>query len=314
MKRLLLIINPHAGKQQSKGVLFELVEICTAMGYETTVMPTQGGGKTAQLVRERAACYERIICCGGDGTLGEVIAGLMACPVEQRPPLGYIPAGTTNDLATSLGIEREPLFACRGIFSSSGLAYDVGSFQKNRWFSYIAAFGAFTEVSYQTPQPLKNTLGHLAYVLEGAKRLSDLHPYSMRVRHDNGEVEGTFIFGAVCNTRSIGGLLRFYENEVNLSDGLFELLLVRMPRSIADLGRLIAGMRTRHFEEVEVVFLHTREVELFCEEEVAWSLDGEDGGAHRQVAIKSHPGAIRLQYGAAVATVEQQTIEEQQAE
>lgn len=155
VKRLLMVVNPHAGKQHFKGKLLDLIDICTRQGYDTTVLTTQGRGDAAGMVRERAALYEKIICCGGDGTLNEVISGLMACPPQARPPLGYIPAGTTNDLAATLGIDRDPFAACRDIFSGTEIPYDIGSFNEDRCFSYIAAFGAFTEVSYQTPQPLK---------------------------------------------------------------------------------------------------------------------------------------------------------------
>lgn len=296
MKRLLMVVNPHAGKQHFKGKLLDLIDICTRQGYDTTVLTTQGRGDAAGMVRERAALYEKIICCGGDGTLNEVISGLMACPPQARPPLGYIPAGTTNDLAATLGIDRDPFAACRDIFSGTEIPYDIGSFNEDRCFSYIAAFGAFTEVSYQTPQPLKNTLGHFAYLLEGTRRLSELHPYRMQVRHDGGTIEGDFIFGAVCNTRSIGGLLRFDRRDADPADGLFELLLVRMPRSIADLSRILAGLHSRRFDEDAVIFLHTAHAAFLCREDTAWSLDGEDGGAHRRCQIRNNPGAVRFLY------------------
>lgn len=296
MKPLLIIVNPYAGKQHFKGKMLDLIDFCIRQGYEPTVLTTQGPGLASSMVSERASRYDRVICCGGDGTLNEVISGLMACPPEARPPLGYIPAGTTNDLAATLGIDRDVQAAVRGIFGGGELACDIGQFGFDRYFSYIAAFGAFTEVSYQTPQPLKKTLGHLAYLLEGCKRFSDLHPYRLRVCYDAGEIEGDFIFGAVCNTRSIGGLLHFEKRDADLSDGLFELLLVRMPRSLADLSRLLSGLHNRRFDQEEVLFLHTARAAFDSGEDFSWSLDGEDGGSLRQVEIRNLPRAIRLLY------------------
>ncbi|MEG1774262.1 MAG: YegS/Rv2252/BmrU family lipid kinase, partial [Oscillospiraceae bacterium] len=219
MKKMMLVINPFAGRQQAKGFLTELICLFYQGGYEVTVFPTQSREQTLETVAQRACGYELLTCIGGDGTLNEVISGLMRVPAAQRPPLGYIPAGTTNDLAASLGIPRDAIEAGRAILSDTPLWYDIGGFN-DRYFAYVAAFGAFTEVSYQTPQPLKNSLGYLAYVLEGMRRLTELHPYRLRVRVNGQDLTDSYVFGAVTNSTSIAGLFRLREEEVVLSDGL----------------------------------------------------------------------------------------------
>jgi len=291
MKKLLLLINPAAGRQGGKSIAFDLIDRCDAAGYDVEVHPTRGPGRTAAFVRERAGEFDRVFCCGGDGTLNEVVTGLMGC--EGRPPLGYIPAGTTNDFASTLGIPRESAAACDRALAGEPFRFDVGRFNE-RYFTYVAAFGAFTEVSYQTPQPLKNALGHAAYVLEGVRRLGELHPQHVRIAYDGGMLEGDYIFGAVSNSTSVAGMLRLDEERVNLSDGKFEVMLIRNPYDIGQLSGIVANLLARQYDEQFVHFFHTTRAVIDTPDGLTWTLDGEDGGRQTHVEIENCHRALEL--------------------
>lgn len=292
MKKLMLIVNPHAGRQQFKGFLLSLLDMFYTGGFEPTVFPTQNKAHTLETVRTRAEGFDLVVCCGGDGTLNEVISGLMTCPCP--PPLGYIPSGTTNDLATSLGIPKDALEAGRAILEGAPFSYDIGRFNE-RYFSYVAAFGAFTSVSYQTPQALKNTLGHMAYVLEGMKRLPEIQSSRLKITYDGQAVEDDYVFGAVTNSTSIAGLFRLRAEEVDFADGLFEVMLIRAPQNVMELRRILSGLLTQIHDREYVHFFHTASLRVEAlGAPVAWSLDGEDGRPQSQAEIRNLPSALRL--------------------
>ena len=234
--------------------------------------------------------YDLIVCCGGDGTLNETIDGLMRC--AQRPPLGYIPAGTVNDFASSLGISKNILQAAHTILQGVPFACDIGSFGA-RYFSYIAAFGAFTDVAYQTPQQSKNMLGRAAYFLEGIRRLPSIHPYHMKLTHDSGEIEGDFLFGMVSNALSVGGF-KLRSPEIRMNDGLLELLLVRDPKNAAEATAIIGAVLGRDFSSPYITTLRTKQLSISAAEAVPWTLDGEFGGKVETVQIENHHAAITV--------------------
>ena len=234
-KRLLLIINPVAGKMQGRAAVFPLCDGFCRKGYEVTVFITAARGDAECVAAEKAGQHDLVVCCGGDGTLCEVINGLLRC--ERQVPLGYVPLGSTNDFASSLGLPRKYPQAVEAIAGGDEMKLDVGCFGGNRHFSYIASFGAFTAASYRAPQATKNAFGHFAYVLEGVKELAAIQPYTVRLETDEKTVEGQFLFGAVCNSTSVGGLVKLDPSQVDMSDGLFEIVLVRPPKNAADLGK-----------------------------------------------------------------------------
>ena len=242
MKRLLFIYNPKAGRQRVRVMLPDLLEVFAREGYETTVHPTMAQGEAASVTTAQSGQYDRLVCCGGDGTLNETVRGLLALPEDKRPVLGYIPTGTTNDYAKTLGLPRstEKLaeVACKG----GSRSVDVGE-SGGRLFTYVSAFGLFTDVSYSTPQTTKNLLGHFAYVLEGAGRLLNIPSYHMEVAADDGrKISGDFIYGMVSNTLSVGGMMSLPRDQVKLDDGRFEVLLIRPPRTPKDWQSIIASL------------------------------------------------------------------------
>ncbi|MBR5382111.1 MAG: YegS/Rv2252/BmrU family lipid kinase, partial [Oscillospiraceae bacterium] len=235
---LLLIVNPVAGKGQSKSALFGVLSELCAGGRAVTVRMTDAAGSARRLTAACGADYGTVACVGGDGTLSEIIAGVLELPRERRPHIGYIPMGTTNDMASTFAISRVPEEAARKVLTGRPRSVDVGRLN-GKSFGYVAAFGAFTEVSYATPQDMKKTFGHLAYVLEGAASVPSIKPYHVRIEHDGGETEGDFLYGGVTNSLSLGGLVKLAPDAVDLSDGEFELLLVRAPKTPIDLNKAL---------------------------------------------------------------------------
>jgi YegS/Rv2252/BmrU family lipid kinase len=288
-KKMMLIINPRAGRMQSRNNLFNIINLFYQNGYEVTVYPTQERSDATRIVMENAHRYDIITCCGGDGTLNEVISGLMH--LESRPPLGYIPSGTTNDLATSLELNNGIMKAAQVIVSGTEYLYDIGSFN-DRFFTYIAAFGAFTDVSYSTPQQTKNSLGHLAYILEGIKRLPEIRSYRLKIEYDGGVVEDDFVFGAVTNSTSMGGILKLSPDDVRLNDGLFEIILIKNPKNLLQLQRIVSGLLMQKYDDKDVLLLHSTKIRVTALNEIPWTLDGEDGGLHREIQMTNNNKAI----------------------
>ncbi len=299
MKKLLFIYNPHAGRGQVRGKLAEILNAFTKAGCLCTAYPTQAPGDAARVARELAPGFDRVACCGGDGTLHEVVAGLMELPESARPPIGYLPAGTTNDYARNLKLPR-------GMEAMAALAaggeprpVDIGRVGE-QYFIYVAAFGAFTDVAYNTSQQFKNAFGHLAYVLKGAAELgNNLKGYPLRVEHDGGTLEGEYLYGMVSNTVSVGGIIGLPGNEVVLDDGLLELVLVEKPRTMAQLNTAIRALAKQEYDtESGVVGLHSSRYRITCAEGVPFTLDGEFGGEHAEAEIAAVNTPIRIVYGA----------------
>jgi len=292
MRSMLVIMNPCAGQKQGMKHLCEILTILQSGGYIPTVLMTEKSGDAACFVREYGRDAEVIVCIGGDGTLNEVVTGMVDAGYTQ--PIGYLPAGSTNDFASSLGLSRDLLTAARDVVAGRIAAYDVGSFS-GRCFTYVASFGAFTRTSYSTPQDVKNALGHVAYILSGIYDLTRILAYPMRVETDTQVFEGEYVFGAVSNSTSIGGLLRYDPEIVDLNDSLLEVLLIRVPANAAELAQLIYALSSQSFEESECIqFVSTTHVTVETRAEVDWSLDGEYAKGKRQIHIANLHDAIRV--------------------
>lgn len=292
-RRMLFLINPHAGKAEIKGKALDLIDLFVRGGWEVTVHTTQRRLEIADLLPRRAGQYGLIVCSGGDGTLNETITGLMRCPPEGRPPVGYIPAGTVNDFASSLGISKNMHEATATILSGEPFLCDVGAFG-DRYFSYIAAFGAFTDVSYQTPQQSKNLLGRAAYFLEAILRLPAVKAYRMSVTHDGETVEGEFLFGMVTNATSVGGFKLRAGANISMNDGLLEAVFLRNPKTALEAQALVGAVLRQEYDSEFVTAFRTTRLTVRAEEKVPWTLDGEFGGTARQVRIANCPRAIRV--------------------
>ena len=291
MKRLLFISNLKSGKNQIRPHFSAIIDMFVAAGYDVTVHTTQAAKDAYEVARDRGKDFDLIVCSGGDGTLDEVVSGLVE--LKAHPPLGYIPAGTTNDFARSLGISSNMVKAAANVLSGVPFAVDVGVFN-DRYFAYVAAFGAFTDVSYQTPQQLKNTFGHLAYVMEGLKSLPTIAPHRMTVTFDNEVITDSFAYGMVTNSVSVGGFKSISGREMELDDGLFEVLLVRMPKNVFEFQAIVSAYLMQKVDERYMFFAKVSRIHFSSEEEISWTLDGEDGGSHKEVELYNMRRAIQI--------------------
>ncbi len=282
MDKMLFVYNPRSGKGSIRSGLSGVVETFTAGGYEVTVHPTSGEKDARETVKGRAKDFDLIACCGGDGTLDEVVAGLMDSGVRRR--IGYIPAGSTNDFGNSLGIPKQMDQAARLIVDGKVFSCDIGRFNEE-YFVYVAAFGAFTDVSYQTNQDMKNMLGHAAYLLEAMKRMGTWKSRWMRIESEEFCDEGEFVFGMVTNSNSVGGIKGLPGNNVELNDGLFEVMLVRNPQNLIDWQEIITAVLTREESSGKVVRFKTDRLRILSREPIAWTRDGENGGEHTEVEL-----------------------------
>ena len=290
-KKMLFIYNPKAGKERIKSRLSDIIDILVKGGNEVTVYPTQYAGDAVRAAQEKARRYDCVVAGGGDGTLDEVVTGILRS--GKIVPVGYIPAGSTNDFAKSLGLPKNMLQAARTVTEGRLFPCDIGSFNEDT-FVYIAAFGLFTDVSYETKQQFKNVLGHMAYLLEGMKRLPSVRSYRMRVLAEEMEVEGDFIFGMVTNSMSVGGFKRITGKYVELDDGLFEVTLIKRPNNAMELNQILADLVNRRIDTDQMYCFKSASLHMEAQEEVAWTLDGEFGGKHREVDIRNQKRRIHF--------------------
>ena len=281
-QQVLLIVNPMAGRQRIHGELIHVVDTLTKAGYETLIYTTQNAQATKELLKENDSRFDKVLCCGGDGTFNEVLGGTMLW--KKQPVLGYIPAGTTNDFAHGLGLPSDIKAAAELFVKGTPHTYDAGLFNET-FFSYIASFGVFTEASYATPQFIKNQMGHAAYILEGIRELTNLTAYHVRVEAGDKIYEDDYLFGAVSNAKSMGGIIKMDDDLVDLSDGLLEVMLIRMPKTLMDLSAIMTALNTLKFDNENFVFFHADKITVHSEEELVWSLDGErmNGGTESRI-------------------------------
>lgn len=273
MKKLLLVVNPRAGQRKVDRLLMKIIDIFNRSDYEVITHITAASGDCENMVLHYANAIDLVVCCGGDGTFNETVSGVLRSGLDI--PVGYIPAGSTNDFANSLDLSTNILRAAKDIVSGRAERFDVGTFA-GRHFSYVASFGAFTRTSYSTPQSVKNTLGHLAYVLGGIQELSHIKPHHLRFELPDGRsIEDDFIFGAVSNSTSVGGILTLAPDRVDMADGLFEILLIRAPKDLKELTECLVALQKQTYNCAMITFLSTPSVTVTAPEAMDWTLDGE---------------------------------------
>lgn len=290
-KKLLFVYNPKAGKARIRTKLADILEVFARDGYELTVCPTQKREDARRIVAGRSREYDLVVCSGGDGTLDETVTGMIQSGF--RTPIGYIPAGSTNDFGGSLALPKNMVKAAETIVEGQDFPCDMGSFNEDI-FVYIAAFGLFTDVSYETGQDMKNVLGHMAYILEGMKRLSAIKSYPMRVSYEDKVIEDDFIFGMITNSVSVGGFKNITGRNVKLDDGVFEVTLIKRPKNPVELNNIMLSLLNRAIDTKSMYCFRTAELELESPDPVSWTLDGENGGSHRNVHIKNLRQAIEI--------------------
>lgn len=291
MLKMMLILNPNSGNMKAKEKLFDIVNAFANCGYEVTVFPTRKRLDATEMVKTKSHEYDLVVCCGGDGTLNEVVTGLME--TGARKPLGYLPAGTTNDFAASLHIPKDITGAIMNIVEGKPSEIDVGTFNKSH-FIYSASFGMFTDVSYKTSQGFKSVFGHFAYVLNGVKSITEIANFRLKIECGGQILEGDFIFGAVLNSISMGGMIKVDAEKVDLSDGLFEVLLVRNPHNHMKLRNILIGLARQRYDEQFVEFFSTEKIKILSESDIPWCLDGEFGGLMKEAQITNQQKSISI--------------------
>jgi len=291
MKKLLFIMNPFAGQKKANKVLPEILMVFTEAGYDIHICMTTGPGSATRLAAERGGDADLVVCCGGDGTLNETISGLLMAGLKV--PVGYIPSGTTNDFASSLKLSHNPIQAAKDIIEGKPVAYDIGRFG-NRYFSYVASFGAFTKSSYAVPQTVKNALGHTAYILGGISELSQIRNEHVRMEIDGEVVEDDFLFGAICNSTSVGGILTLPPNRVDMQDGIFEVMLIRAPRNVNEITECLLAVQNQEYNCGMITFLPARKIRITMDPFMAWTLDGEKADGYEEILVENLHHAVRI--------------------
>ena len=291
MKKMLFIYNSNAGTGMLKPKLADVIDIFVKAGYDVTVYPTQRYHDALAKMMAYTEHYDIVVCSGGDGTLDEVVTGMSRR--EDKVPIGYIPAGTTNDFASSLHISKDMLEAADTAANGVPFPCDVGVFNDD-YFVYIAAFGLFTDVSYETKQSMKNVLGHLAYVLEGTKRIFNVPSYHIKVTHDGEVIEDDFVFGMVTNSRSVGGFREIIGRNVAFDDGVFEVTLIKTPKNPIELNEIVASLVIKQINSKHVYSFRSGEVKFESIEEIPWTLDGEFGGVHDEVLVQNKKQGLEI--------------------
>ncbi len=293
MRKIYFIYNPHSGKEQIGAKLNEIIRTLAENDNELTVVPTIGYLDAMERIKNLPDGYDLVVCSGGDGTLDEVVTGMMKRQPERRVPIGYIPAGTTNDFARSLEIPRNMRSAAENAMMGKPFACDIGSFNENS-FVYIASFGIFTEVSYSTKQEIKNVLGHMAYILEGMKSLYNIKSYKMRVSSDEMEFEGDFLFGMITNSKSVAGFKGLVKGDVQFDDGVYEVTFIKRPKNPLEIQEILGALLLEEINSNYMYSFRTKKLVIESEEMVPWTLDGEFGGEHKSVVIENNHKAVEI--------------------
>lgn len=292
-KKMMLIVNPVAGRGGYSLNFGEAMRVFSYGGYAVTLYFTKEKNDATVFAQEHGAEYDVVTCVGGDGTLSEVLSGLMK--LNNPPPVGYIPMGTANDVATTLHIPKnDTVGAANLILNGEPHPYDVGGFGEDGYFAYIAGFGAFTNVSYSTPQDQKNVLGHLAYVLQGMAELPNIETIRTRVEFDDGIIETDLVYGSMSNSTSVAGIVKLKENMVSLGDGYSELVLVKDPRDVNGFGEILSSVLSGRFDGDKLIILHTKKAKFSFDHPVAWTRDGEDGGKHQELTLVNYHRPVQL--------------------
>lgn len=291
MKKMVFFVNPAAGKEEIRFHLMDVINYFTVNGYDVMCHPTQKAKDIPEFLRQRGNEFDIVVSCGGDGTLNETVTGLMS--LKERPLLGYIPAGTVNDFATSLHIPKNLMEAAKNIVEGVPFEVDMGGFN-DAYFTYVAAFGAFTKVSYATPHSSKQALGRAAYILEGVRSLTDIRPIHVVAECGDTVIDDNVLLGMVTNATSVGGFKALDDSIVKMDDGLNELILVKSPKALADYNALLTSLATRNFNPDYFHIVQTDNVTLRFDAPVPWTLDGEFGGETDSATILNLPKPIKI--------------------
>ncbi len=292
MKKLLLLVNLYSGKAYISAKIGEVISFYNSKGYKVEVYCSQYRGSVVDRIKAIDESYSNIIVCGGDGTFNEAVNGIMS--IKRNIPLGYIPCGSTNDFANSVGIPSDLKEAVLAAVDGKSIKVDIGNFN-GRYFTYVTGFGAFTNLSYDTPQDIKNILGYQAYILKGIQELSSIKTYNMQIKTPRKTFEGEFILGLVSNSNRIAGVNTIVPTDYN--DGLFEVFLIKKPNLLTAIPIIVSSIIEGNFDNELFVSFKTSDIKFTCNEPVAWTLDGEYAGFIEKAKIKVENSALEIKRG-----------------
>lgn len=290
--RLLFIVNPVSGKKTITDYMIDILNLYCKKGLEVSVLITQYQGHAAQYVKVNSQRFDRIVCAGGDGTINEVVSGLReAC--DYRTLLGYIPCGSTNDFASNFGLDDDVMESAERAISDNIISLDSGVLNDHS-FLYTAAFGMFTDVTYSTPQSFKNVLGHQAYIVSALNHLASIKPIKAVIAYDDQIIEDEFLVGMVTNSERVAGISNLYRGDADLTDGLFEVLLLRYPKSVIEINEALSAFVMKKWDSRMLYYFKTPKLKIWSEDKIKWTLDGEYGGEYSVTAIHNRHGSVRL--------------------
>ena len=290
-EKLLFVYNPHSGTNNYSSRISSIINVFVEEGFRVEVYPTQGRGDARRRIRELEPEFSRVVIAGGDGTLNEAVRGLL--DGKHDIALGYIPMGSTNDFSVSLGIKRGILNAAREAVTGREVLLDVGRYEDDH-FVYIAAFGAFTSVAYETNQKLKNAFGHAAYLMTSIKSFADIKPYRMTIECNGEERTQEYIYGMITNSKSVGGMKNITGKYVELSDGLLEVTLIKNPKNVLDLAEIVAKLVDGTLDSELIESFQTDSIKIKTRHSIPWTIDGEYGGEHKSVHIQIEKLALKM--------------------
>ena len=293
MKKMLFVFNPNSGKAQIKNSLLKIIQIFSNADYEVTVYPTKAALDGFERVKADEGRYDVIVCSGGDGTLNEIVSAVAGYSTV-KPPIGYIPSGSTNDFARSLGIPSDKIRAACNIINGESFPCDIGIANDHKYFNYVAAFGAFTEVSYQTPQELKNALGKTAYFVEALKHIAEIKVHHMKIIYDQGVIEDDFLLGLISNSESVAGFKAYQNRDIKMDDGLLEALFIRKIKNPVELQLVINSLLTKNLDSEQLLTISSSHFHIVSDDNIQWTLDGEDGGYFDEVDLQCHKRVLPI--------------------
>lgn len=295
MKTALFLFNPHAGKGSIKSGLAKITDILTRAGFLVTVYPTQARNDAYEKIIQMGSSFDRIVVAGGDGMFHEALNAVMKLP--RKVDLGFIPSGTANDFAISNKIPKVVDKAAELAAGENERKIDIGTFN-GEYFSYVAAFGAVTDVPYTTDQNAKNAFGFLAYLANAAKYMNLQTLFNsareMEIRTDDKILSGEFLVGCISNSKTIGSLKQFLPNDVALNDGLFEGLFIKKPTNLTEFSNALNVLLVGNLDAQGIITLKSSRFEIEMDKAANWTLDGEDGGLHDKAVIENHKQALTM--------------------
>lgn len=288
-KQVLLIINPNAGKGNVQRRIPYIKRDLENTGYDVDIVYTKKKVPAKEIIREYHKKADIIICCGGDGTVNDLVSSVME--LEDKPEITFIPLGTVNDFARTIGLSRKRFYMPSILKKYTRRKIDIGKFNK-KYFNYVAAFGAFTKVSYVTSQKLKKYFGKWAYFIVAIKYFFKIKTYKINIDIDGKKIEKECIYGSISNSKSIGGFQWFRKRDIALDDGKFEIILINKPKHKIQYISMVFDILLKRYQSKNFFYSQGSKIEITTEKNLSWTIDGEFGGMAKEIKVENCKQAV----------------------